>query len=184
MRIVSGYLKGRRFTPPTQLKARPTTDFAKEGLFNLLSNRMELEDIRVLELFSGSGSIGLEFISRGATSVTGIEISAQHIGYIKKIMVELGVKNYYLQKADVFKYLERATGNYQLIFADPPYQLKELPTLPQIIIEKGLLAPDGVFILEHGREHNFENHPHFVEERKYGNVHFSFFSADAVAEDK
>ena len=108
MRIVSGTLKGRRFTPPTQLKARPTTDFAKEGLFNLLTNRMELEGITVLELFSGSGSIGLEFISRGATSVTGVEISAQHIGYIRKISAELGVKNYYLQKADVFKYLEKA----------------------------------------------------------------------------
>lgn len=184
MRIVSGSLKGRRFTPPTQLKARPTTDFAKEGLFNLLSNRMELEDIHVLELFSGSGSIGLEFISRGATSVTGVEISAQHIGYIRKIMAELGVKNYYLQKADVFKYLERASGTYQLIFADPPYQLKELPTLPQIIIEKGLLAPNGIFILEHGREHQFENHPHFIEERKYGNVHFTFFAATPVAEEK
>lgn len=184
MRIVSGFLKGRRFTPPTQLKARPTTDFAKEGLFNLLSNRMELEDIHVLELFSGSGSIGLEFISRGATSVTGVEISAQHIGYIRKIMAELGVKNYYLQKADVFKYLERASGSYQLIFADPPYQLKELPTLPQIIIEKGLLAPNGIFILEHGREHQFENHPHFIEERKYGNVHFTFFTATPVAEEK
>lgn len=184
MRIVSGFFKGRRFTPPTQLKARPTTDFAKEGLFNLLSNRMELEDIHVLELFSGSGSIGLEFISRGATSVTGVEISAQHIGYIRKIMAELGVKNYYLQKADVFKYLERASGSYQLIFADPPYQLKELPTLPQIIIEKGLLAPNGIFILEHGREHQFENHPHFIEERKYGNVHFTFFAATPVAEEK
>lgn len=184
MRIVSGTLKGRRFTPPTQLKARPTTDFAKEGLFNLLTNRMELEGITVLELFSGSGSIGLEFISRGATSVTGVEISAQHIGYIRKISAELGVKNYYLQKADVFKYLEKASGCYQLIFADPPYQLKELPTLPQIIIEKGLLATDGIFILEHGREHNFEHHPHFLEERKYGNVHFSFFSATAVAENK
>ena len=167
MRIVSGTLKGRRFTPPTQLKARPTTDFAKEGLFNLLTNRMELE-----------------FISRGATSVTGVEISAQHIGYIRKISAELGVKNYYLQKADVFKYLEKASGCYQLIFADPPYQLKELPTLPQIIIEKGLLATDGIFILEHGREHSFEHHPHFLEERKYGNVHFSFFSATAVAENK
>lgn len=179
MRIVSGTLKGRRFTPPTQLKARPTTDFAKEGLFNLLSNRMELEDITVLELFAGSGSIGLEFISRGAAHVTGVEISAQHIGYIKKIAAELGVSNYYLQKADVFKYLERASGSYQVIFADPPYQLKELPTLPQLIIEKGLLTSDGIFILEHGKEHNFEDHPHFLEERKYGNVHFSFFTAIA-----
>ena len=85
MRIISGFLKGRRFTPPTQLKARPTTDFAKEGLFNLLSNRMELENIQVLELFAGSGSMGLEFVSRGASTVTGVEISAQHIGYIKKI---------------------------------------------------------------------------------------------------
>jgi 16S rRNA (guanine(966)-N(2))-methyltransferase RsmD len=184
MRIVSGTLKGRRFTPPTQLKARPTTDFAKEGLFNLLANRMDLEQIHVLELFSGSGSIGLEFISRGASRVTGVEISALHASYIKKISQELGVNNYYIQRADVFKYLEKASGTYHVVFADPPYQLKELPTLPQIIIEKGLLAPNGIFILEHGREHQFENHPHFIEERKYGNVHFTFFAATPVAEEK
>ncbi len=184
MRIVSGYLKGRRFTPPTQLKARPTTDFAKEGLFNLLSNRMDLEDILVLELFAGSGSMGLEFVSRGASRVTGVEISAQHIGYIKKICQELGVNNYFLQRADVFKFIEQDSGTYHLIFADPPYQLKELPLLPQLILDKQLLHKDGIFILEHGREHHFDHHPHFVEERKYGNVHFSFFSAQAAAANK
>ena len=183
MRIVSGYLKGRRFTPPTQIKARPTTDFAKEGLFNLLSNRIELEDIAVLELFAGSCSIGLEFVSRGAKIVTGVEMSVQHISYIKKICRELGVSNYYLQRADVFKYLEHAGNQYHVIFADPPYQLKELPTLPNIIFEKQLLAPGGLFILEHGREHEFSAHPHFVEERKYGNVHFSFFSDTAQTAD-
>lgn len=184
MRIVSGYLKGRRFTPPTQLKARPTTDFAKEGLFNLLGNRIDIEGMEVLELFAGSGSIGLEFVSRGATRVTGVEMSAQHIGYIKKICGELGVNNYYLQRADVFKFLERASGCYHIIFADPPYQLKELPTLPNIIFEKQLLQPDGLFILEHGREHDFSAHPNFLEERKYGNVHFSFFAPNGASEDK
>lgn len=184
MRIVSGFLKGRRFTPPTQIKARPTTDFAKEGLFNLLANRIDLEDIAVLELFAGSGSIGLEFVSRGAKIVTGVEMSAQHISYIKKICHELGVNNYYLQRADVFKFLEHASGTYAVIFADPPYQLKELPTLPTIIFEKQLLAPNGLFILEHGKEHQFSTHPHFVEERKYGNVHFSFFSNPTLTEDK
>lgn len=181
MRIVSGTLKGRRFTPPTQLKARPTTDFAKEGLFNLLANRMDLENIHVLELFSGSGSIGLEFVSRGASRVTGVEISALHVGYIKKISAELGVNNYFVQRADVFKYLEKATGSYDVVFADPPYQLKELPTLPQLVIEKGLLGKDGLLILEHGREHCFDQHPCFVEERKYGNVHFSFFTPPTSA---
>ncbi|MEE0972581.1 MAG: 16S rRNA (guanine(966)-N(2))-methyltransferase RsmD [Paludibacteraceae bacterium] len=184
MRIISGFLKGRRFTPPTQLKARPTTDFAKEGLFNLLSNRMELENIQVLELFAGSGSMGLEFVSRGASTVTGVEISAQHIGYIKKICKELGVDNYFLQRADVFKFLEHAQGAYQVIFADPPYQLKELPTIPNLIFEKQLLDEQGWLILEHGREHHFQDHPHFVEERKYGNVHFSFFSAQVATEGK
>jgi 16S rRNA (guanine(966)-N(2))-methyltransferase RsmD len=181
MRIVSGTLKGRRFTPPTQLKARPTTDFAKEGLFNLLANRMDLEQIHVLELFSGSGSIGLEFISRGASRVTGVEISALHASYIKKISQELGVNNYYIQRADVFKYLEKASGTYHVVFADPPYQLKELPTLPQLILEKGLLGDTGLLILEHGREHNFSEHPCFVEERKYGNVHLSFFTPQPSA---
>lgn len=176
MRIISGTLKGRRFTPPTKLKARPTTDFAKEGLFNVLSGKIDLEEIKVLELFSGSGSIGLEFISRGAESVVGIEISMQHIGYIKKVCSELNVNNYYLQKADVFKYLDSAKGSYDVVFADPPYAIKDLDKLPDLVLNNGLLNEDGLFILEHGRDYDFSAHPHFLEMRKYGNVHFSFFA--------
>lgn len=176
MRIISGTLKGRRFTPPTKLKARPTTDFAKEGLFNVLGGKIDLEEIKVLELFSGSGSIGLEFISRGAKSVVGIEISIQHIGYIKKVCSELNVNNYYLQKADVFKYLDSAKGSYDVVFADPPYAIKDLDKLPDLVLNNGLLNENGLFILEHGRDYDFSAHPHFLEMRKYGNVHFTFFS--------
>lgn len=176
MRIISGTLKGRRFTPPTKLKARPTTDFAKEGLFNVLGGKIDLEEIKVLELFSGSGSIGLEFISRGAESVVGIEISIQHIGYIKKVCSELNVNNYYLQKADVFKYLDSAKGSYDIVFADPPYAIKDLDKLPDLVLNNGLLNENGLFILEHGRDYDFSTHPHFIEMRKYGNVHFTFFS--------
>ena len=176
MRIISGALKGRRFTPPTKLKARPTTDFAKEGLLDVLGGKIDLEEIKVLELFSGSGSIGLEFISRGAESVVGIEISMQHIGYIKKVCSELNVNNYYLQKADVFKYLDSAKGSYDVVFADPPYAIKDLDKLPDLVLNNGLLNENGLFILEHGRDYDFSAHPHFLEMRKYGNVHFTFFS--------
>lgn len=176
MRIISGTLKGRRFTPPTKLKARPTTDFAKEGLFNVLAGKIDFEDIKVLELFAGSGSIGLEFVSRGAESVVGIELSHTHIGYIKKVCTELDVKNYFLQKADVFKYLESAKGSYDVIFADPPYAIKDLDKLPDLVLNNNLLNEDGIFILEHGRDYDFSAHPHFIEMRKYGNVHFSFFA--------
>lgn len=177
MRIISGTLKGRRFTPPTKLKARPTTDFAKEGLFNILGGRLDLEGIKVLELFSGSGSIGLEFISRGADSVIGIEISQQHIGYIKKVCSELGVNNYYLQRADVFKYLESARGCYDIVFADPPYAIKDLDKIPDLVLNNNLLNKEGILILEHGRDHDFSTHQNFVELRKYGNVHFSIFNS-------
>ena len=175
MRIISGTLKGRRFTPPTNLKARPTTDFAKEGLFNILNNQIDLEGLRVLELFSGSGSIGLEFISHEVASVDGIEISAQHIQYIKKVCKELDVTNYQLYKNDVFRFLKACKDSYDLVYADPPYQIKDLATLPDLVLNGNIVQPGGYFILEHGRDNNFESHPRFVNERKFGNVHFSFF---------
>jgi 16S rRNA G966 N2-methylase RsmD len=108
--------------------------------------------------------------------VVGIELSHTHIGYIKKVCSELDVKNYFLQKADVFKYLESAKGNYDIVFADPPYAIKDLDKLPDLVLNKGLLNEGGIFILEHGRDYDFSAHPHFLKMRKYGNVHFSFFA--------
>ncbi len=175
MRIISGKYKGRRFNPPASLKARPTTDFAKEGLFNVLNNQIDIDNLMVLDLFGGSGSIAFEFVSRGAQQVNTVEKSYQHIIFIKKVMEQLGVKNLITIKDDVFSYLQHCTNTYDIIFADPPYALEKLVELPDIIFSKKLLSNDGVFILEHGKTHSFHDHEFFRETRQYGNVHFSFF---------
>lgn len=175
MRIISGKFKGRRINPPANLEARPTTDFAREGLFNLLANRVDFEDLQVLDLFAGTGSISLEFISRGSEKVTAIEANERNAAFIRKACSELKVDDLLLIKGDVFKYIQKSRIQYDLIFADPPYDLKELAKLPDLIIENNLLKDDGFFILEHSAKNNFENHLNFAEHRKYGNVNFSFF---------
>ncbi len=175
MRIIGGKFKARRIEPPKNLKARPTTDFAKEGLFNLLDNRIDIEGIKVLELFSGSGSIGLEFVSRSASMVTGIELNYNHVSFINKTCIDLGIDNYNIIKGDVFKYIGACSLQYDMIFADPPYDLKNLNDIPDLVFANSLLSQDGLFVLEHGRTNDFSEHPNFVDHRNYGNVHFSFF---------
>ncbi len=175
MRIISGEFKGRRFTPPANLKARPTTDFAKEGIFNVLANCIEFEDITVLDLFSGSGSISFEFASRGAKQVTSIEQNYQHIYFIKKIADELKIKTINAIKGDVFKFISTSKFQYDLIFADPPYELDKLPLLPELVLSSSLLKPNALFVLEHGKKNNFADNKYLKETRSYGNVHFSIF---------
>jgi 16S rRNA (guanine966-N2)-methyltransferase len=175
MRIISGTYKGRRFSPPASLKARPTTDFAKEGLFNVLGNQLDIEDTQVLDLFAGSGSISFEFVSRGAAHTTSVEQNYQHIAFIKKVTQELGIKNISVLKADVFRYIESCKQSFDIIFADPPYALPQLAELPDKIMQSDILKKEGLFILEHGKSNTFTTHPNFVEFRHYGNVHFSFF---------
>ena len=175
MRIIGGTYKGRQIHPPANLHARPTTDFAKEGLFNVLDNHIDLEGKRVLELFSGSGSIGLEFVSRGVQSVTGLEWDAVNAAFIRKTLQLLKITNYQVLKADVFKFLASGGMAYDIVFADPPYANERLAELPSLILDGGYLADGGLFILEHGRTHHFDTHPRFVAERHWGNVHFSLF---------
>lgn len=175
MRIISGKFKARRITPPNNIQARPTTDFAKEGLFNLLSNQVDYEDLNVLDLFAGTGSISLEFISRGCKSVTAIDLNERHCAFIRKTCADLKIDNLLVIKADVFKYIGKSRIQYNLIFADPPYDLENLAELPDLIFNNKLLAEGGLFILEHSAKNNFESHPHFIEHRHYGNVNFSFF---------
>lgn len=175
MRIISGVYKGRRFTPPDKLQARPTTDFAKEGLFNILDNRINYDNLNVLDLFAGTGSISYEFASRGAGSVTSVELNNLHASYIRQMAETLQFKQLHVLRANVFDFVDKPGLSYGFIFADPPYQLDKLPDLPDLIFKNQLLAEGGIFVLEHGRDHQFLQHPHFVEERKYGNVHFSFF---------
>ena len=175
MRIISGKFKGRRISPPTNITARPTTDFAKEGLFNLLSNRIDFEETNALDLFSGAGSISLELVSRECKSVTAIEQSERHCAFIRKACAELKIDDLLLLKTDVFKFVEKTRQQYDLIFADPPYDLPKLSDLPDIIFKNNILSENGLFVLEHSAKNNFEQHPNFAEQRHYGNVNFSFF---------
>lgn len=175
MRIISGQFKGRRLQVPTNITARPTTDFAKEGLFNLLNNRIDFEGIDVLDLFAGTGSISVEFVSRNCKSVISIELNERHASYIRKICTELKITNLSLIKTDVFKFIDTCHTQFDMIFADPPYELEKLAGIPDLIFSKKLLKEEGLFVLEHSSKNNFNQHPHFIEHRNYGNVNFSFF---------
>jgi 16S rRNA (guanine966-N2)-methyltransferase len=175
LRIIGGKFKGQTFKPPKNLKARPTTDFAREGLMNVLNHKINLNGIRCLDLFSGTGALGFELASRGASEVTCVEISPVHTKYIyqnaQKLNTEINTV-----KADVFKWLEKSPmQNLDLVIADPPYEIKDMPKLPDIILSSKLLKPEGLFVLEHGKEISFEDHPNFDSHKKYGNVNFSFF---------
>ena len=175
MRIISGIFRGRRLMPPKNITARPTTDFAKESLFNLLTNRMDFEGVDMLDLFAGTGGIGIEFVSRGAREVTAVETAHTQQNFIISACKQLGIKNLQVIRGDVFKYVKTCHIQYDFIYADPPYDLELLPTVPDLVFEQGLLKEGGWMVLEHSKNNNFKEHPHFVEERKYGNVHFSFF---------
>ena len=177
MRIISGTYRGRRLSPPKNISARPTTDFAKESLFNLLNNRIDFEGIDMLDLFAGTGGIGIECISRGAREVTAVELAHVQQNWIISCCKQLGIRNLNLIRGDVFKFLASCRVKYDLIFADPPYALKELPQIPDLIFERQLLKEDGLFVFEHGKDNDFSQHPHFVEHRQYGSVNFSIFKA-------
>jgi len=177
MRVISGTFKRRRFELPKNFKARPTTDFAKENLFNVLMKYIDFEDdISALDLFAGSGSISLELISRGCKKVVSVEKNPQHYAFIRKVMEEVKVDNWLPVLGDTFRFVTRTPEKFDFIFADPPYDLKELATIPEIIFKNKLLKEEGLFILEHGKEHNFENNPYLLEKRVYGSVNFSIFS--------
>ncbi|WP_295798155.1 16S rRNA (guanine(966)-N(2))-methyltransferase RsmD [Mucilaginibacter sp.] len=176
MRIIGGRLKGLRLNPPKNLPVRPTTDLAKEALFNILQNKIEFEDIRVLDLFSGTGNISMEFASRGAAQVISVDRSIQCVHYLKDTARQHGLTNIKTFRDDVFKYLQLETDKYDLIFADPPYDMNQIPEIPKIVFEKNLLLPGGLLIVEHQSMQNLSNHPAFSEQRKYGHSSFSFFN--------
>lgn len=175
MRIIGGRLRGKCIDPPKSYKARPTTDFAKEGLFNVIGSEYEFEDLSVLDLFSGTGSIGLEFISRGAALVDTVEMNPENAAFVRRTASGMGVSNLNVVHCNVFDFLEICTRKYDIIFADPPYALEGLDTLPDKVLVRDILHPDCYFILEHPAGYSFKSHPAFVKERKYGNVHFTFF---------
>lgn len=184
MRVVSGKYKRRRFDVPKTFKARPTTDFAKENLFNVLSNYIDFEDgVKALDLFAGTGSITIELLSRGCDRVVSVEKDGAHHAFIKKVLAELGDKNCILLRDDVFRYLGKTSESFDFIFADPPYALPELKDIPDIVMGSETLLADGVlFVLEHGKDHSFDTHEYFLERRVYGSVNFSFFSKQRTEE--
>lgn len=176
MRIIGGTFKSRTFNPGKNFRARPTTDFARENLFNILSNRYDFDNKRVLDLFGGTGSISFEFASRGCQDITCVELDHVHYAFICSVIDKLGLKKIVRPlQTDVFRLLEKINLQFDIIFADPPYDLKRLPDLPNLIMNDNLLSKDGLFILEHGKTNDFSSHNNFVELRVYGSVHFSFF---------
>jgi len=177
MRIVGGKYRGRHFIPGKSFKARPTTDMAKESLFNILQNKIDFESIKVLDLFAGTGSISFEFASRGCTDVTAVELNFNHVRFIKETIEKLQEKGIRVVKTNAFVFAEHIKEQYDLIFADPPYDMTDFQKVPDSIFQNGLLKENGLFILEHSGNYDFSKNLHFQDMRKYGSVHFSFFTA-------
>lgn len=177
MRIITGKYRGRHFEVPRSFSARPTTDFAKENLFNVLQAYIDFSDgPTALDLFSGTGSITLELVSRGCSRVISVELDARHHRLIKQFLDKLQETAALPVRGDVFQYVAKCREQFDFIFADPPYTLSQISELPDIILDRGLLKEGGLLVLEHGKQNDFSQHPRFVEHRSYGSVNFSFFS--------
>lgn len=175
MRVITGKYKGRHFNVPRTFKARPTTDFAKENLFNVLRAYVDFEETTALDLFAGTGSITLELLSRGCPRVVAVELDSAHHAFIASTLRQLGDRAATVLRADALRFIGRCRERFGLVFADPPYALAELPSLPDRVMQAGLVKDGGLFVLEHGKTHDFSQHPRFVEHRAYGSVNFSFF---------
>ena len=177
MRIITGLYKGRHFDVPRSFKARPTTDFAKENIFNVLTRYIDLDGATALDLFSGTGSISLELLSRGCQKVISVESDRDHHRFIVECLKKLGTEACVPLRADVFRFVKSCHQQFDFIFADPPYALSDLPRIPDLIYERSLLKEGGIFVFEHGKDNDFSSHPHFVEHRSYGSVNFSLFNS-------
>ena len=175
MRIIGGELGGRKFTPPARMPARPTTDIAKEGLFNTLQNRISFDGLKTLDIFGGTGSISYELASRGASDLTIVERDRNLVQFIRKHARDFALDNLKVFQSDVFKFLENCREQYDFIFAGPPYALTEIDSIPKIIHDKALLRPEGLFVLEHTPRNNYEQYPEFLLKKNYGTTLFSFF---------
>ena len=175
MRIIGGKYKGKTILPPQGYKARPTTDFAKENLFNVLRAYLDFEDLKALDLFGGTGSITLELLSRGCSHVTTVEKDRKHFSFILECIKSLKNPAAHPLCGDALRFIERSKEPFEFIFADPPYALPELGELPDRVMNSGLVTDDTLFVLEHGKNFNFSDHPYFLEHRAYGSVNFSFF---------
>ncbi len=180
MRIIRGLYKARRFSPPKTFPSRPTTDYAKEGLFNVLENRIDFVDLSILDLCAGTGNISMEFLSREAGMVTSVDKHPVCIRYMYKLKQELNIGDeWQIAKNDVLQFAEKTPSTYDLIFSDPPYDMTFHQQLVESILERKLLNPNGWMIIEHGRQTDLSSVPHFLDVRQFGNVYFSFFKLES-----
>ncbi|WP_231459992.1 MULTISPECIES: RsmD family RNA methyltransferase [unclassified Pedobacter] len=175
MRIIGGMLKGIRLQPPANLPVRPTTDMAKEALFNILNNRFDFETCSVLDLFCGTGNLTFEFASREAERILAIDMDYGCVNWVKTTATKYDFKQIEVRKGDVFKLLKQMTGSYDLIFADPPYNMPNIPQIPVMVEDQKLLKPGGLLVVEHQSNMKLNSQPGYKETRKYGNSSFSFF---------
>lgn len=177
LRIIGGKYKGRLIHPHKSFRERCTTDLAKESLFNIINNNFFFEEIKVLDLFSGTGNISYEFASRGCTDITLVDINYKNIAFIKKTAKELNLTGNGIKaiQSNAFRFIKFCKTTYDIIFADPPYRAEGIESLPDLIFDNKLLKKDGWLIIEHSKTINFSEHPDFFEKRTYGNVNFSFF---------
>ncbi|MGE8428995.1 MAG: 16S rRNA (guanine(966)-N(2))-methyltransferase RsmD [Sphingobacterium sp.] len=176
MRIIGGRLGGLRLNPPTNLPVRPTTDIAKEALFNILQNRLDFDSLKCLDLFAGTGNISFELASRDVESVDAIDLHFKCVQYINETAGKMKLAQIKARKADVFKFIASCKNTYDFIFADPPYDIPKLPQLPKLIFEQELLHDQGLLVVEHPSTRQMEEHPNFIETRKYGYSSFSFYA--------
>lgn len=171
-------MRGRRIEPPSGLPVRPTTDMARESLFNILNNYVDYDDCTVLDLFAGTGAVSVEFVSRGAADVTSVDVNNACCDFIRRTAERLALPNLHVVRADALELLKRHSRKYDIIFADPPYNMEESKELPGLVFDKELLTPDGIFVLEHPANLSFADHPHFWQHRAYGKVNFTFFAME------
>ncbi|WP_454880537.1 16S rRNA (guanine(966)-N(2))-methyltransferase RsmD [Sphingobacterium detergens] len=176
MRIIGGKIGGLRLNPPTNLPVRPTTDIAKEALFNILQNRLEFDGLNCLDLFAGTGNISFELASRGVEHVDSVDLHFKCVQYITDTAKKMKLEQINARKADVFKFITSCKSTYDLIFADPPYDIPKLPQLPKLVFDNNLLNNNGLLIVEHPSTRQMEEHPNFIETRKYGYSSFSFYA--------
>jgi len=184
MRIIRGKYGRRRFDVPNNITARPTTDFARENIFNVIENRIDLDGATALDLFAGTGAVSFEFLSRGCASVTAVEKAATQYNFIRKVATILGDSNLRTVRGDALKFLDTAMRPYDIVFADPPYDLPGFGAIPGRILDSKVVGPGTMFIMEHSRNYDFSSLPWFVEHRAYGSVNFSIFNVGENPENK
>ncbi len=176
MRIISGTYRGKKIHPPKNLKARPTTDFSKESIFNILIHQLDFKGLDILDLFAGTGSITYEFASRGVRSVVAVEMAPLHFKFIQQTCIDMGLDMVHVIRGDAFRILKNPTQSFDIIFADPPFDHPRLAELPNLVFSTEILISNGIFILEHSAKYSFTAHPRFLQHRKYGGVNFTMFS--------